>query len=78
MTTICLFYLTKARAPKRRAGWYWDDAEDHGGHDRISPMGPFGDFDATKQDALDNLGAATVTAFSDTIPAHYPTEGRVA
>jgi hypothetical protein len=20
---------------------YWDDAEDHGGFDRISPMGPF-------------------------------------
>jgi hypothetical protein len=22
-------------------GHYWDDAEDHGGYDRISPIGPF-------------------------------------
>ena len=31
-------------------GWYWDDAEDHGGYDRISPNGPY----ASKVEAAKN------------------------
>lgn len=37
---VCVWY---AETGKRGAGWYWDTAEDSGGFDRISPMGPFAD-----------------------------------
>lgn len=48
--------------------FFWDDAEDHGGFDRISPNGPFHTRAAAKHDAELVYGAVTV---EDGPPAHY-------
>jgi hypothetical protein len=73
-TTVAIFYGKKQG--KRRAGWYWDDAQDRGGSDfdRVSPMGPFADYRAAEQDALDTLGAAEVKGWSAEVPDHYPAD----
>lgn len=38
-------------------GWYWDDAEDHGGYDRMSPNGPHPWASAAEADARKVLGS---------------------
>lgn len=53
--------------------WFWDDAEDHGGFDRISPMGPH----TSKQSAMDHatqcFNGMRLT-FEDGKPDHYGPE----
>lgn len=46
MTTVCIWNQDDR-------GWLWDDAEDHGGFDRVSPKGPFASEQEAKQDAAD-------------------------
>src|ERR1700722_11594390 len=67
---IAVFYAYAA--PKRREGWYWDDAEDHGGFDRVSPQGPFNGFDDAKADAVSNLGAKAISRIETDPPYFYP------
>lgn len=51
-----------------RGGWYWDDAEDHGGFDRASPNGPCGSKCEAQADAENLLGPCT---WFDGTPGHY-------
>lgn len=61
--TICLW-------ENQRGLWYWDDAEDHGGFDAISPMGPFDSRRAAMADAQHMFGQCVV-AWQDGEPSHY-------
>lgn len=50
-------------------GWFWDDAEDHGGYDRCVPCGPF----RARIDALkDAESICGVYDVEDGPPLHYP------
>lgn len=61
MITICVWQNSK--------GWFWDDAEDHGGYDRISPMGPFESRGAASDNAREIFSTIEVI---DGYPDHYP------
>ena len=37
----------------QETGYFWDDAEDHGGFDRNVPCGPFDTHDLAVQDAIE-------------------------
>lgn len=52
-------------------GWYWDDSEDHGGYDRISPMGPYEDVTTVLGDAS-SVFEDTDVVFTMNMPDHYP------
>ena len=49
--------------------WFWDDAEDHGGFDRISPQGPFYSMDSARADAIARFPFPI--EFKDGKPEHY-------
>lgn len=53
-------------------GWYWDDSEDHGGFDRISPMGPHASASAAQDDARICFADDTLQFIDGARPAHYP------
>lgn len=60
--TVCVW-------PRNSGLWFWDDAEDHGGFDRISPMGPF----HSREDAVADVRAIwTCAEIADGYPDHYP------
>ncbi len=61
MTTVCIWQ-------GRDSGWYWDDSEDHGGFDRISPMGPHDTEAAAEADARDLFPGCAIEAGP---PLHY-------
>lgn len=47
MTLINVWYHTDTPSmDDTKEGYYWDDSEDHGGLDRISPVGPFSTVEA--------------------------------
>lgn len=50
-------------------GWRWDDAEDHGGYDRISPSELFPTRELAEADARDSFDMDVV--FEDKKPDHY-------
>lgn len=52
-------------------GWFWDDAEDHGGFDRNVSCGPFASRDEAIQDANEIFGNAEVI---DGKPERYEVE----
>lgn len=52
----------------RDSGWYWDDSEDHGGFDRISPMGPHDTETAAEADARAMFPGCAIEAGP---PLHY-------
>lgn len=66
--------ISAPHKPVRVAVWnegesfFWDDAEDHGGFDRISPNGPFADRESAKADAVTAYGSVKVEAGP---PDHY-------
>lgn len=51
--------------------WFWDDSEDHGGFDRISPMGPFETERAAREDAR---AFSPTCSFEGGKPLHYLAE----
>lgn len=51
-------------------GWLWDDAEDHGGFDRISPQGPHASRADAEADARARFAGQAVEIV-DQEPAHY-------
>ena len=70
MITICCWHREDEDESKQ--GWYWDDSEDHGGFDRISPNGPHPTAEAAKRDAQKTFNA-TVTMIGGQ-PNHYHPE----
>lgn len=64
MTRIHIFQL------QGKPGFYWDDAEDHGGFDRNVPCGPFPNRMVAQADAAVCCGAITVED-TDLPPARY-------
>lgn len=59
--TVCIWFENEA--------WWWDDAEDHGGFDRVSPQGPHYSMDFARADAIRRLPFAI--EFRDGKPTHY-------
>ena len=51
-------------------GWFWDDSEDHGGFDRISPNGPFEDCLTAMDNAQETFNQSI--EFLDEKPYYYP------
>ena len=49
-------------------GWYWDDAEDHGGYDRNTPCGPF---NARRLAIADAEEVATIEEIIEGKPTRY-------
>ena len=53
-----------------KGGFAWDDAEDHGGFDRVSPQGYFHTRAAAMQDAREAFPNDSIE-FEDGKPEHY-------
>ena len=62
---ICVWY-----SPAKE-GIMWDDIEDHGGIDRISPQGPF---ETVAEAVADAEQIEFVDQVRDRQPDHYPAE----
>lgn len=48
--------MPQAHIWHEKEGYFWDDAEDHGGFDRNVPSGPFATHELAVQDATECFG----------------------